>query len=153
MLFSHGGQKKQQPYDESIRVPFLIRYPARLKPRELDTPINTPDIMPTLLGLCGIGSPSSVEGDDLSRDLLHERTPDKESALLMCVVPFGQWTRSRGGKEYRGVRTARYTYVRDLNGPQRCSKHRRTWCLSRNCAEGPKGNLSYCFNGRYQIRA
>jgi hypothetical protein len=33
------------------------------------------------------------------------------------VAPFGQWTRNMGGKEYRGIRTARYTYVRDLQGP------------------------------------
>ncbi|MFV0265905.1 MAG: sulfatase-like hydrolase/transferase [Draconibacterium sp.] len=27
MIYSHGKIKKQQPYDESIRVPFLLRYP------------------------------------------------------------------------------------------------------------------------------
>ena len=59
MLFSHGGQNKQQPWDESIRVPFLLRYPALLgtEGRTIDLPINTPDIMPTLLGLSGIASP------------------------------------------------------------------------------------------------
>ena len=117
LLYSHGQQKKQQPYDESIRVPFLVRYPAALKPREVDSPLNTPDIMPTLLGLCGCGVPGCVEGADFSRDLIRGRTPDVDAALLMCVVPFGQWTRARGGKEYRGVRTARYTYVRGLDRP------------------------------------
>jgi arylsulfatase A-like enzyme len=33
------------------------------------------------------------------------------------VAPFGQWIRAIGGREYRGIRTTRYTYVRDLNGP------------------------------------
>jgi hypothetical protein len=32
-------------------------------------------------------------------------------------VPFHQWNYKRGGREYRGVRTRRYTYVRDINGP------------------------------------
>ena len=43
MLFSHGGQNKQQPWDESIRVPFLLRYPALLGTtgRTIDLPINT----------------------------------------------------------------------------------------------------------------
>ena len=37
---------------------------------------------------------------------------------LQCVQPFGQWSRERhGGREYRGVRTRRHTYVRDLGGP------------------------------------
>lgn len=33
------------------------------------------------------------------------------------MAPFGQWTREAGGREYRGLRTLRYTYVRDLTGP------------------------------------
>ncbi|HUT56687.1 MAG TPA: sulfatase/phosphatase domain-containing protein, partial [Phycisphaerae bacterium] len=40
-----------------------------------------------------------------------------EAALILCVHPFGEWLRARGGKEYRGVRTRRYTFVRDLEGP------------------------------------
>jgi arylsulfatase A-like enzyme len=38
--------------------------------------------------------------------------------LISCVQPFGQWMRARhGAREYRGIRTPRHTYVRDLNGP------------------------------------
>jgi len=119
MLWSHGGQKKQQPWDESIRVPFLLRYPARLGAEGcvIDTPINTPDIMPTLLGLCDIEIPDSVEGTDFSDMLLGKTDPKDRAALISCPAPFGQWQRKRGGREYRGVRTARYTYTRDLNGP------------------------------------
>jgi arylsulfatase A-like enzyme len=138
LLYSHGQQKKQQPYDESIRVPFLIRYPAALKPREVDTLLNTPDIMPTLLGLCGVDAPDTVEGADLSRELLRGRTPDVDAALLMCAAPFGQWTRARGGKEYRGVRTARYTYVRDLNGPWLLFDNDRDPCQLDNLCNKPE---------------
>lgn len=119
LLYSHGGQNKQQPYDESIRVPFLLRYPALLGDRgtTLDTPINAPDIMPMLLGLSGIPIPATVEGTDFS-GILTGRSPAYDSAaLIACYAPFGQWTRARGGREYRGVRTRRYTYVRDLAGP------------------------------------
>jgi hypothetical protein len=38
-------------------------------------------------------------------------------ALISCVAPFGQWERRHGGREYRGIRTRRYTYVRDWTGP------------------------------------
>lgn len=119
MLYSHGFQKKQQPWDESIRVPFLIRYPKRFggHGRVLDMPINTPDIMPTLLGLCGIEVPETVEGTDFSSVLTGEKTPPNSPALITCPSPFGQWNRDKGGREYRGLRTDRYTYVRDLNGP------------------------------------
>jgi arylsulfatase A-like enzyme len=32
-------------------------------------------------------------------------------------VPFANYSYGNGGREYRGVRTSRYTYVRDLEGP------------------------------------
>ncbi len=119
MLYSQGGRKKQQPWDESIKVPFLIRYPAVLGSggSRLDMPFNTPDIMPTLLGLSGVDVPDTVEGRDYSGVLTGRKKADNDAALITCLQPFGQWTRRIGGREYRGVRTRRYTYTRDLNGP------------------------------------
>ncbi|HLB74081.1 MAG TPA: sulfatase [Sedimentisphaerales bacterium] len=119
MLHSHGQMNKQRPWDESIRVPFLLRYPAAIgnKGGTIDMPINTPDIMPTLLGLSGIEIPDTVEGTDFSDVARGKRKPKDNAALISCPSPFGQWTRKDGGREYRGVRTKRYTYVRDLNGP------------------------------------
>ncbi len=119
MLYSHGGQNKQQPWDESILVPFLLRYPALLgrQGRTIDIPINTPDIMPTLLGLSSITIPGTVQGTDFAPVLTGKSPVPDNAALICCPAPFGQWTRARGGREYRGVRTRRHTYVRDLKGP------------------------------------
>lgn len=121
MLHSHGFRKKQQPWDESLRVPFLVRWPSRLKnkARKISMPIDTPDIMPTLLGLTGETKiPDEVDGCDLSQVILGKQKPDEDyAALITCPQPFGQWNRSRGGREYRGIRTTRHTYCRDLNGP------------------------------------
>lgn len=118
MMYSHGQTHKQRPHDESIRVPFLLRYPALLgdKGMTIDMPINTPDLMPTLLGLSGIPVPGTVEGTDFS-SVLTGSPATNNAALIACYAPFGQWTRARGGREYRGVRTRRHTYVRDLSGP------------------------------------
>lgn len=119
MLYSHGAKKKQQPYEESIRVPFLLRYPDAIGPkgRMIDMPFNTPDIMPTLLGICGIDIPDTVEGTDYSGVLTGQAPPANDAVLISCPSPFGQWDRRKGGREYRGIRTRRYTYTRDLNGP------------------------------------
>jgi arylsulfatase A-like enzyme len=119
MLRSHGHTKKQKPWEESVRIPFLLRYPAvhGKSGRMIDMPINTPDIMPTLLGLSGIYVPGSVEGRDFSGVIKGTQVPDNDAALIMCPVPFHQWNYQRGGREYRGVRTRRYTYVRDIKGP------------------------------------
>ncbi len=116
MLGSHGMTRKQKPWDESIMVPFLVRYPAGLgaKPKTIDMPISTPDIMPTLLGLSGIKIPKGVEGVDYSGVLAGRDKPSNDAALITCPSPFGEWHK---GREFRGVRTRRYTYVRDLKGP------------------------------------
>jgi arylsulfatase A-like enzyme len=119
MVGSRGAWDKQQPFDESLRVPLLLRYPALLgrQRREYTIPIDGPDIMPTLLGLAGIPLPSSVEGQDFSPLLRGEEHSLDGAAFLQCPHPFGNWHRGVGGKEYRGVRTERYTYARDLSGP------------------------------------
>ncbi|HRI87041.1 MAG TPA: sulfatase-like hydrolase/transferase, partial [Candidatus Hydrogenedentes bacterium] len=119
MLGSHGQTHKQRPWDESIRVPFLIRYPRAFgnRGRTCDMMLNSVDLMPTLLGLCGVPIPATVEGRDRSRDFTRSGTSDDDAALLACYSPFGQWTRAKGGREFRGVRTQRYTYTRSLNGP------------------------------------
>ena len=79
--------------------------------------INTPDLMPTLLGLCGLPIPSTVEGDDKSPVMKRKAKDTTDAVLIACYHPFGQWSRAQGGKEYRGVRTKRFTYVKDLSGP------------------------------------
>ena len=116
---SQGQLWKEQPWDESILVPFLVRYPARLgrTSRTIPMRISTPDIMPTMLGLAGQPLPRTGQGRDLSPVLRQEKAPDDEPALVMCVWPFGNWSRAMGGKEYRGLRTGRHTYARDLAGP------------------------------------
>ena len=116
MLCSHGQEKKQRPYEESVRVPFLLHYP-RLGAREVDFQIDAQDIMPTLLSLCDLEVPPTVQGRDLSPLTRGESVEFEDAVLLSCYVPFGQWTRSAGGRECRGVRTDRYTYVRSLEGP------------------------------------
>jgi arylsulfatase A-like enzyme len=111
--------RKQFPWDESIRVPFLVRYPRQLgrRKRELITPIDAPDIMPTLLGLAGIAVPESVQGTDYSGVMRGRVKEENEpSALLNLPVSFSV-IRRHGFAEYRGVRTPRYTYVRSIHGP------------------------------------
>jgi len=118
MMGSHGCPpgRKQVPYDESIRVPLLIRYPPAHGSggRTVRTPLVTVDLMPTLLSLAGVPCPKTAEGEDLS-DLVRggPERPDR-AVLFMNVSPFAD---NFPGKEYRGLRTGRYTYVRDLDGP------------------------------------
>ncbi|MFC1606733.1 sulfatase [Candidatus Latescibacterota bacterium] len=115
MLGSQGYYRKQKPWDESIKVPFLLRYPALLgsEGKVIDMPINSPDIMPTLLGLSGVDVPSTVEGFDLSGEILGEKELWDYAALLMVPWTFHKYRLA----EFRGIRTARYTYVARQEGP------------------------------------
>lgn len=119
LLGAHGSWNKQQPYAESIRVPFLLHYPKLFGKmgRTSEALLNSPDIMPTLLGLCNIPVPASVEGIDFSGVLKGTKKDNVKHTLISCTQPFGQWPRKMGGKEYRGLFTHQYTYARDLNGP------------------------------------
>ena len=119
MLLSHDLQRKQKPYEESARVPMLLRLPARLgiAPRRVEGTINTEDVMPTLLSLCGVAIPKTVEGLDFAGYLRGEKDPSGGAAVIQCASPFGEFSRRNGGREYRGIRTIRHTYVRDLDGP------------------------------------
>jgi arylsulfatase A-like enzyme len=119
MLGSQGQQRKQRPWEESIRVPFLLRYPRLFgrEGRKMEMPFNSPDIMPTLLGLSGLDVPTTVEGTDYAPYLRGEADLQVEAALIACISPFGEFTRNGGGREYRGIRTTRFTFVRDLAGP------------------------------------
>ncbi|MBI1335706.1 MAG: sulfatase-like hydrolase/transferase [Phycisphaera sp.] len=120
MIGCQGLWRKQHPYAQSVGVPMFIRWPAGLgtKARTVHTPMNVVDYMPTLLGLCGAPIPDTVEGDDLSPILRGEKPDDPgRGVLLACYRPFHEIHYTKGFKEYRGLRTARYTYARTLDGP------------------------------------
>lgn len=55
MLGAHGMRGKFNFYEESVRVPFLIRYPEKIKPYQtISTPVSTLNIFPTILEYAGM---------------------------------------------------------------------------------------------------
>jgi len=106
-LGTHGEVSKNNHYEESMRVPFLVRWPGRIEPRRDDLLLSTPDIFPTLLELMGFAGdiPSNVEGTSRASLLLTGEGARPTSQLYVFVPP-GQPSRGR-----RGVRTARYTLM------------------------------------------
>ncbi len=113
------GGRKQMPFDESVSVPFLLRYPARYgtSARAVSAPLAAPDIMPTLLAMAGLPIPNTVEGLNLCPYVEFGTCPDRTGVLIANYHPFADWRTERGGRSYRGIRTERYTFVRDRNGP------------------------------------
>jgi len=104
---------KQIFWDESCHVPFLLRYPpltANKTNPKIMTPMGTVDIMPTLLSLCGLDIPNTVEGTDLSACVRDQAEMEDHVALYMSISPFSN--RNYLDPAYRAIRTHRYTFVK-----------------------------------------
>jgi arylsulfatase A-like enzyme len=119
MMFSQGLTTKLYPWDESVRIPFLLRYPRQFGPkgRRIKAPLNMPDVMPTLLSLAGLKTPDAIQGRDLSPMAKGSRSDDPNAAAFISLpVPITE-ARRYGFAEYRGLRNDDYTYVRSIHGP------------------------------------
>ena len=114
MLGSHGMRLKRKPWEESIRVPGIVRCPGSEPGRASDALFSHVDIAPTLLSLCGLDAPADMQGADLSPVIRGEAESGPESVYFQIFGPF-----HAGGVEFgwRGVRTERYMYARKKNEP------------------------------------
>jgi len=75
MLGEHDFIDKRWMYEESLRMPFLARYPKRIKAgSRTDEIINNTDFAPTILALAGIEAHGKMHGRSLV-PLLEGRTP------------------------------------------------------------------------------
>lgn len=109
MFGAQGRRAKNIFYDEAVRVPFLMRWDGQLDAgKQSDAPINTPDIMPTLLGLMNLPIPSEVEGADISQTLLGKSEAEIPFAFLQGM---GATAIFEDGHEWRAIRTNQYTYA------------------------------------------
>jgi arylsulfatase A-like enzyme len=115
MLGSHGQRLKRKPWEESIRVPGILRYPRRVKPgRSEEALFSHIDFAPTLLALCGVRARKTMQGANLA-DLVvgaSRRAPDSVFFQI-----FGPYAGDRTEDGWRGVRTARYMYARYRSRP------------------------------------
>jgi N-acetylglucosamine-6-sulfatase/uncharacterized sulfatase len=103
----HDAISKNNHYEESMRVPFLIRWPGKIEPRRDDLLLSTPDIYPTLISLMGFADqiPKEIQGTNHARLFLTGDGPRPTSALYI-KIPRGKPSAGR-----RGVRTHRYTLM------------------------------------------
>ncbi|MHC4916951.1 MAG: sulfatase/phosphatase domain-containing protein, partial [Planctomycetota bacterium] len=118
---------KATPYEESIHIPFIVRYPRAIAAGgRTDVLTSSVDAMPTLLSLCGLEIPGGVQGTDLAWAARGEEGTGPDSVFLQILGP-GWPHRSRdyhrlegGGGEignrwvgfWRGVRDERWVYAR-----------------------------------------
>ncbi len=110
MLGGHGRIQKRIFFEESVRVPLLLRWNTHI-PSGVNSEacINTPDIMPTLLELMGLSVPEGYEGDSYAPLLMGNDQPDAPDDAFITNMHYGKFNHH---EEYRAIRNAQYLYAR-----------------------------------------
>lgn len=81
MLGEHDYIDKRWMYEESLRMPFIIRYPKRFKPAVNDDIVNNVDFAPTILELAGVSRmPDDFQGRSFVANLEGKTPGDWPSA-------------------------------------------------------------------------
>ncbi|MGI8418620.1 MAG: sulfatase family protein [Nakamurella sp.] len=107
-LGSHDLMYKDVPYEESVRVPFLVRWPDRIVPGLDDLLLGSVDVAPTLLGLLDLGDqiPAEMVGVDCSGALLNVTDALRPDGALYLGPP-----NREGDPDVRGLRTSTHKLV------------------------------------------
>ena len=78
MLGSHGMREKNIMLEESVRVPLILNYPAKITGKRVEIPVSTLNIFPTILDYAGL----KAESDGYSlRDLANGKNASTDFAV------------------------------------------------------------------------
>jgi arylsulfatase A-like enzyme len=114
----HGlSIERRLPYEESIRTPLLVRYPAVADAgSRIDDLVVSVDIAPTVLEIAGVPIGDHIQGESLVPLLQGSATDWRESVLIEFYTyenPF-PWLLDM---DYRAIRTSRYKYIHWMQHP------------------------------------
>lgn len=92
LLGSHGLDGDDEPFEECVRVPLVLRYPRALEPgRTYKQALSSVDLMATLVGMCGAEIPEAVQGQSLSSWITHgQGNRPMESVYSLGAVGTGE---------------------------------------------------------------
>ncbi len=94
----HGMEIKVAPYDDNIRVPFIVRLPDETSAgTAIDMPVNTIDLIPTFFDYAGIDLPWEMHGSNL-RPVLENPSLAGERGILQ-----ENFSKSFGSQTDRGL--------------------------------------------------
>ncbi len=108
-LGEHGWFDKRFMYEESLRWPLLVRYPAEIKPaiNRNDMVLNL-DMAPTFLDYAGAPVPADMQGRSL-RSILKGSTPaDWRQSIY---YHYFEYPAVHGVKRHYGIRTHHYKLI------------------------------------------
>jgi N-acetylglucosamine-6-sulfatase len=108
----HGlSVERRLAYEESIRIPLVMRYPPMIKPRSTpDKFALTIDLAPTFVELAGGVIPASYQGRSLAPLLNGAGAPDWRTSLLVEYYSDTVFPRMHK-MAYKAVRSDRWKYI------------------------------------------
>ena len=105
-LGDHGFFDKRFIYEPSFRMPFLMRYPAKIKKGSTDRHlISNVDFAPTLLDFAGIKTPEDVQGTGFAKIAGGENPGNWRDAVYYHYYEWPFWHHVQ---PHYGMRTDRY---------------------------------------------
>ena len=110
MLGEHDYVDKRWMYEESIRMPFIVRYPRAIRPGlRSDALVNNTDFAPTLLDFAGVATPDYMQGKSFRAILETGKEPTgwRQSAYYRYWVHMP----ADGQPAHFGVRTKQYKLI------------------------------------------
>jgi arylsulfatase A-like enzyme len=109
-LGEHGWFDKRFIYEESFRMPFIVRYPAKISPGSVcDSMACNVDFAPTFLELAGLPVPNYMQGRSIV-PLLEGSTPDDWTDVAYHRYWMNQ-DDSHNAYAHYGIRTHRYKLI------------------------------------------
>ncbi len=96
MMGDHRLMSKEFSYEESIRVPMLLKVPGTSGGRRIAKPVSQVDLLPTLLELMDQPLPFHLQGRSLAPHLLEGlEVPDRDVVVISSINGFAQsWNRN-----------------------------------------------------------
>ena len=108
-LGDHGWFDKRFMYEESLRMPLLVRYPKEIAPGSVnDDIVLNLDFAPTFLDLAGLAAPADMQGRSF-RSLLRGKTPTDWRTSM--YYHYYEYPGAHMVKRHYGVRTRRYKLI------------------------------------------
>jgi N-acetylglucosamine-6-sulfatase len=101
------------PYEESVRVPFILRGPGVPAGKTVHGQVSNIDFAPTLVDVAKARAGRRMDGVSLMSTIRHPRPPPKRAYELEAPAPLfaGNIPQNQWDRPYKGVRTDRYKYV------------------------------------------
>lgn len=112
-LGSHGILYKNVPFDESMRIPLIVRQPGRVRTGRSCEMVTSLDFAPTILGLAGEADavPATMRGRDRSAALR-----GLEDASADPAASYYRFPSATDPEDIRGIRTRDAKLVASLQG-------------------------------------